>query len=431
MEIEEKRVGAMLTAAFAMLALTAQAADWPQWRGPNRDGHSPDTGLLRSWPEGGPPLAWQVDGIGAGYSSVSVAGDHIYTMGDLDDGQYVFALKRADGQLDWKAKIGPVWADGYGGSRSTPTVDGDSVYALGTEGDLVAFARATGEERWRRSLPVDFAGVQMAAKGTYTWKYSESVLVDGGQVVATPGARAAALVALDKRTGEEKWRAAVPAAGDDGLDGAGYSSIVVSEACGVRQYVQLAGPGLLGIEAATGRYLWGYSRVANKVANIATPIVHESFVFASTGYGTGSALLELTCQEGGVDAKEVYFLEPDTMQNHHGGLILHEGYIYSGTGHNKGFPLAVDLATGEVAWGPIRNAGKDSAAVAFADGRLYYRYQNGLMVLVAASPKAYEELGSFMIPNVVKESWAHPVVAGRHLYLREQGTLYSYDVSAN
>jgi len=197
----------------------------------------------------------------------------------------------------------------------------------------------------------------------------------------------------------------------------------------VRQYVQLLGRGVVGIDAATGKYLWGYNRVANDVANIPTPIVDGSRVFVSTGYGTGAALLEIVAGESGPTVKEVYFLEADTMQNHHGGMILHDGHVYCGTAHNKGFPLCVELATGKVAWGPERNAGKGSAAVAYADGRLYFRYQDGLVVLVEAASDGYHEHGSFLIPEVKHPSWSHPVISGGKLYLREQDRLLCYDVS--
>ncbi len=301
---------------------------------------------------------------------------------------------------------------------------------VSTDGDVVCLAADSGERHWSRSLPAEFGGRLMKAMGTYDWKFAESPLVDGDKVIVTPGASDAALVALDKTSGEELWRAAIPELGEAGTDGAGYSSVVVSEAGGIRQYVQLLGRGLIGVEAASGRFLWGYNRVANKVANIATPLVEGDLIFASTGYGTGAALLRLAATGNGISVEEVYFLDADTFQNHHGGLILHQGHVYTGTGHNKGFPIAVALATGEVAWGPIRNDGSNSAAIAYADGRIYLRDQNGLMILVEATPDEYRERGSFMIPEVEKESWAHPVVAGGRLYLREQDTLYVYDVKA-
>jgi outer membrane protein assembly factor BamB len=419
-------VCAATTAGAIALAAPAppRAGEWPQWRGPNRDGLSRDTGLLSSWGPSGPPLAWKANGLGVGFSSVAVAGGRIYTMGDRGGVQSIVALGQADGRAVWSARVGPTWDDQMGGPRGTPTVDGDAVYAVGTEGDLVCVEAASGRERWRKSLPRDFGGRMMSM-----WKFSESPLVDGDRVVVTPGGPAAYMVALDKRTGRELWRTPAPPSGPRGREGAGYSSVVVSSGGGVRQYVQLGGRGLLGVRASDGKLLWSYNRVANDVANIPTPIVKDDLVFASTGYQAGSVLLRLVASAGSVEAREVYFLEARTLQNHHGGLVLVGDHVYGGHGHNRGFPIAVELATGKVAWGgDIRNAGSGSAAVTYADGHLYFRYQNGIVMLIEATPAAYREKGSFTIPNVSQPSWPHPVITGGKLYLREQDTLYVYDV---
>jgi len=423
-------VALVLLVVLSSVTLPVGAADWPQWRGPDRDGKSAETGLLQEWPESGPPVAWKASGIGAGYSSVSVAQGRIFTMGDLADGQYVFALAEKDGSPLWKTRVGVVHEHKYPGPRCTPTVDGDRIYVMTTEGDVISLEAATGKELWRRSLPEDFDGYLMKAMGSYEWKFSESPLVDGDHVVVTPGHHAAMMVALDKKSGEEIWRTAGRPLGERGADGAGYSSAIVSEAAGTRQYIQLVGRGLIGVDAESGKMLWGYNRVASDIANISMPIVTGERVFASAGYGTGAGLLEIGKGEGGYEAKEIYFLEADTLQNHHGGLILHDGTLYTGTGHNKGFPIAVDFATGKVAWGPERNDGTDSAAVSYADGRLYFRYQNGVMILVEANAEAYRERGSFLIPDVVKQSWPHPVIANGKLLLREQDDLHCYDITA-
>ncbi len=423
---------ATATALLAALSLNPLTADdWPQWRGPNRDGRSAETGLLQSWPESGPPLAWRASGLGAGYSSLAVAGGRIYTLGDFEDGQHALALDREGGALLWKTRIGPSWDDHYLGPRSTPTVDGERVYVMSTEGEIICLKAADGGEVWRRSLPGDFGSHMMQAMGTTDWKYAESPLVDGDRVIVTPGITAAALVALDKMTGAEIWKAPIRRIGSQGAYGAAYSSVVISNGGGVKQYVQLIGRGVIGIEAESGKYLWGYNRVANDIANIPTPLVHGDYVFTSSGYDTGSALLKLSAAaEGGVDVEEVYFLDPKTMQNHHGGLILHAGHVYTGTGHNKGFPVAVRLEDGAVAWGPERNRGQSSAAISYADGRIYFRYQDGRMILVEATPEAYREHGTFEIPDVERESWSHPVISGGKLYLREQDNLFAYDIRA-
>ena len=420
------RTASTFLLASALATVPAHATDWPGWRGPGRDAVSTETGLLREWGPDGPPLAWKASGIGAGFSSVAVVGGRIYTMGDEDGEQYVFALARPGGKLLWKAPVGPPHDDGRGGPRSTPVVDADRVFALGTEGDVVCLEVATGKEIWRRSLPHDFGGQMMSR-----WKWSESPLVDGDRLIVTPGAEGAALVALEKATGKEVWRAAVPELGPAGADGAAYSAAVVSNGAGVKQYVQLLGRGLVGIRAADGKYLWGYNRVANRVANVATPIVRGNFVFASTGYQTGSVLLELAPSGGGVSAREVYFLDSKTLQNHHGGLVLVGDHVYGGHGHNNGFPIAVDLATGKVAWGgDIRNAGTGSAAVLYADQRFYFRYESGVILLIAASPDGYAEKGALTVPGVRDPSWAHLAIADGHLYVREQDALYCYDLRA-
>ena len=422
-----RRALGLLTAASAVAAITvgpARAGDWPGWRGPARDAISTESGLLQEWPAAGPPLAWKATGMGMGFSSLAVVGDRLYTIGDRDGAQQVLALDRADGKVVWSAKIGDPWVDEYGGGRATPTVDGELLYAIGTGGNLVCLETATGKERWRKSLPKDYRGSMMSS-----WKWSESPLVDGNLLVFTPGARDAALVAVDKKTGETAWKTAIPDLGPKGTDGAGYSSIVVSNAVGVKQYVQLLGRGLVGVRASDGKFLWGYNKVANEVANISTPVVRANFVFASTGYGTGSALVELSKQGDALQAKELYFLPAGTFQNHHGGFVLVGNYLYAGHGQSKGFPICLDLVTGKVAWGgDIRNAGTGSAAVLYADGRLYYRYQNGVVLLIEATPQGYHEKGSFTIPDVKKPSWSHLVVADGKLYVREQDTLYCYDV---
>ena len=403
----------------------SNVGDWPQWRGPNRDAISKDTGLLKEWKPGGPRLVYQRRALGSGFSSVSLANGRIFTMGDLDGSQHVIALDQASGELLWLAQVGGTHQADYAGPRGTPTTDGELLYAIGTDGNLVCLEAATGKERWRRNMERDLGGQMMSG-----WRWSESPLVDGERVLVTPGARDAAIVALDKKTGKEIWRAAVPELGSKGRDGAAYSSIVISEGAGVKQYVQLLGRGVVGVRASDGKFLWGNNSVANGTANIATPVVKGDYVFASTGYQTGSVLLKLQKQGDGVQASEVYFLDNRTFQNHHGGFVLVGDHIYGGHGHRNGFPIAIEFATGKVVWGGegTRAEGRGSAAVAYADGHVYMRYEDGVVILVEATPTGYKPKGSFTIPNVTRPSWPHPVVAGGRLYLREQDTLYVYDV---
>jgi outer membrane protein assembly factor BamB len=397
---------------------------WPQWRGPNRDGISTETGLLTAWPQGGPRRVVAATGLGEGFAGVAVAEGRVLTMGDRRDGQYVIALDERSGQAIWATRVGGRHQADYNGPRATPTIDGALTYAMSTDGDLVCLETATGRERWRRNLPRDYRSPEP------NWRYAESPLVDGDRVLVAPGAREAAIVALNKDTGQEIWRSAMPALGPGGIDGPEYSSIVVSNGGGVKQYVRLVGRGVIGVRASDGRFLWGYNRVANSTANISTPLVRDNFIFASTGYQTGGALLEILPDgPDGASARERYFLEARTFQNHHGGMVLVGDYIYAGTGHRMGIPICLEFATGRVAWGGnIRNAGLGSAALTAADGHIYFRYENGVMLLIEATPEGYREKGTFQIPNVQQPSWAHPVIAGGRLYLREQDVLHVYDV---
>ncbi len=231
------------------------------------------------------------------------------------------------------------------------------------------------------------------------WGYSESPLVDGGKLVCTPGGPDAGIVALDKKSGSEIWRVAIPPLGDRGGDGAAYSSIVISHGAGVKQYVQLLGRGVVGIEADAGKFLWGYNPVANPTANIPTPLVHDNYVFCSTGYGTGAALLELKPADDGVQADEIYFLKPKELQNHHGGMVMIGDYVYLGHGHNRCEPTCLEWKTGKIVWRQTHGSGTGTGHVTYADGELYFRYENGVMSLVVATPKEYEERGTFKIPR--------------------------------
>lgn len=405
---------------MAGLTLTAFASggDWPSWRGPNRDGISKETGLLASWDEGGPPLVWKAQGLGGGYASVIVVKGRIFTTGTEQGQTTVVALDLKSGKKLWSAPVGS-----GGGPNCTPTYDDGLVYALSKKGDLVCLDAETGDLKWRKNFPRDFGGKMMSG-----WGYSESPLIDGDRLICTPGAKDAAMAALNKKTGETIWKTSIDDLGRRGRDGAGYSSIVVAEVGKIRQYVQLMGRGLIAVNAKDGRFLWNYNRIANGTANIPTPIVKDNFVFCSSGYGAGAALLKLTAKGDGVEAEEVYFQPGNKLQNHHGGMICVGDYIYFGHGHNKGFPICVNMLSGKVAWFKGRGPGSGSAAIVYAEGRLYFRYQSGDMALIEATPEGYREHGTFKIPKSSGPSWPHPVVSGGKLFLRAQDVLFCYDI---
>ena len=420
---------AVVTALLASAACAdaaerlAASGDWPQWRGPNRSGISSETGLLQDWNQQKPELLWTAEGLGGGYASVSVAGGKIFTTGNLEEGQSVTAIDARDGKLLWSTTLTAAPPKhGYEGSRSTPTVDGDRLYLVTSDGSLVCLSAADGQVVWQKSFKDEWKGRMMSG-----WGFSESPLVDGDKVVCTPGGPDAMLVAVDKLDGREIWRSAVPDFGKG--KGAGYSSIVISEGAGVRQYVQLVGQGVIGVRADDGKFLWGYAGVANGTANIPTPIVSGNYVFASTGYNTGSALLELSRDGDGVKAEQKYFLDAKTLQNKHGGMVLVKDHVYCGHGNGTGLPICVELATGKIAWGGNeRGPGRGEAAVVYADGHIIYRFQDGVVALVEATPEEYRLKGSFTPAYQEGKSWAHPVVAGGRLYLREQNKLMCYDL---
>jgi len=418
--LAQPKSAAKTKAAEDPAAAEAAPGDWPRWRGPRGDGISLESGLLDRWPQGGPPLAWRTKGLGSGYSTVAVVGSKIFTMGAQSGSNYLLCLSREDGSLLWKTAVG-----GGGGPNSTPTVDGELVYGLGLDGDLACCRVEDGSLVWSKNYERDLHGQMMSS-----WGYSESVLVDGDKVVCTPGGDEALVAALDKRTGNTIWRCAVrqDELGRRGLNGAGYASLVVSTAGGVRQYVTLVGRGLVGVDAQKGTLLWSYNGVANSTANIPTPLIDGDYVFASSGYQTGAALVKLNKARQGFRVQEIYFLPANKMQNHHGGMILRDGFVYCGTGHNEGFPLCINVRTGKEAWRPGRGPGSGSAAVTYADGHLYFRYEDATLALIEATPTGYKLKSSFKIASHNGESWPHPVIAGGRLYLRDQDELLCYDV---
>ncbi len=411
-------------AAVLCSGSSTRGEDWPQWRGPWRDGVSDETGLMQAWPAGGPQVVWQGAGLGSGYSSVVVGRGRLFTMGRREADVVVTALDAVTGRPVWTRKIGETSRH----PSSTPTLDGDYLYALDPDGDLVCLKAATGDVVWQTSFVDNFAGQMMSGRG-----YGESPLIDGERLICTPGGADAALAALDKLTGNVIWKTQLPELGPRGRDGAGFSSIVVTEAAGLRQYVQLVGRGVIGVDARDGRFLWGYNEIANETANIPTPVVYDEFVFAANGYSAGSVLLKLVASdrtnETGqqVKAEVVYSLSGSQFQNHHGGVVRLGGFLYAGHGNNNGLPTCLELETGRVVW-KRRGPGVGSAAVVYADGQLYFRYQNGTMALIEASERGYNLKGTFEIPGAGGDSWSHPVVANGRLYLREQDKLWAYDL---
>ncbi|MCI0702335.1 MAG: PQQ-like beta-propeller repeat protein [Planctomycetia bacterium] len=420
----------LLACAFLIVA-TAPAADWPQWRGPARTAISNETGLLKTWPKDGPPRVYTVKGLGGGYGSPIVVGGKIYGVGKIDGKECLWCLNEKDGSEMWKKEFAAGSVRNYGeGPRCTPTyhVDpkaGAVIYATGVSGDLACLKADTGEKVWSKNFGKDFGGRMMSG-----WGYSESPLVDGGKLICTPGADKAAIVALNTSTGETIWKAEIPKCG-----GSGYSSPVKAKVGDVSMYITVMGRsgGVVAVNAETGKLLWQYTKIANGTANIPTVIVRDDLVWCSTGYRDGgSALLQMTAGDDTVTVKELKYYD-QKLQNHHGGMVLVGDYVYFGANHGQGYPACVEFKTGEMKYKEEKPAGGGggSAAIAFADGMLYYRYQNGQVVLLEANPEEVKVAGSFKLPELSgKAQWAHPVIANGKLYIRDQDKLHVYNIKA-
>ena len=411
--------------AAGSASMCAPTSDWPQWRGPQRDGISQETGLLKQWPAGGPRLIWQVNDIGDGYSTPAVVGTRIYLMSNRGmDNEFVQALSTEDGKPVWTTRVGnvgnPDQNPPYAKARSTPTVDGELVYALGSDGDLACLEARGGKIRWQKSIRNEFGGQPGE------WAYAESPLVDGDLVVVTPGGAQATMVALNKKTGAVIWKSAVP-----GGDPAGYASAIVVQGGGRKQYVQLLSKGIVGVDAKTGQFLWRHKEAAKGPAQYFTPVGRDGYVYGGA-LGVGGTLVRLKSERGGVAAEQVYFTRG--LPNGIGGAVLVGDYIY-GTEVGQQL-LAVEFTTGKVMW-KAESFGWGS--VAYADGHLYIHGTNGDVILAEATPQGYREKGRFTPPKqpnhkqageYAEMAFAYPVIANGRLYIRDLGTLWAYDIKA-
>jgi outer membrane protein assembly factor BamB len=474
-----------LFSVFAVSVGTTLAGqfDWPQWQGPDRTAVSKETGLLQEWPKEGPPIAWKVTDAGLGYSAPSVANGSLFGMSVNGEDEVVWRRSEADGKIIWVKRVAQAtlqqMPQGNEGPGCTPTIDGERLYIETMGGELVCLQVSDGTVLWQRSFTHEFGG------HVPTWSYRESPLVDGNKVICTPGGDDALLVALNKSTGETIWKSKMPsptpaavatspapapappptnttnaggnapgggsttapgsqAAGGSGRSGrkpggsggagAGYASAIAIDFEGQRQYVQFTAKALVGVAASDGKFLWKYGRAANAAGiNCATPIYQNGEVFCASAYGAGGGLAKLTKEaDGTIQVQEVYLSKK--MQNHHGCMILLDGFLYGANGGNEGGGLVcLNFQTGDVLWNerddPDKRAPKGS--IAFADGRLYYYTEKGTMLLIEPNSKAYTERGRFDPPNrSEKPAWTHPVIANGKLYVRDQDTLICYNIKA-
>ena len=412
----------LLSFAALFVIASLHAADWPQWRGPQRDGLSQEKGLLAEWPKDGPKLVWQRTDIGAGYSTPAVVGERIYVLSNEGtDDEFVQALDAKDGSRVWKTHLGkagnPEQKPNYAGSRSTPTVEGDVLFALGSDGDLACVETAKGTVRWQKNLRTEFGGKPGI------WAYSESPLVDGDKVICSPGG-SNAIVALNKKDGSVIWKCAVP-----GGDNASYASPIVVEAGGVKQYVQLLEQGLVGVDAKTGAFLWRYDKALSIYkATIPSPVAKGDLVYTGGAGKGGGAVRIKKGDDGKIVAEQIYF--SPKLPTAIGGAVLVGDLLFGTTGKAM---LCSDFKTGEVKW--EENA-LGAASLCVADGRLYLHGENGDVALAEPTAEGYREKGRFTPPaqpkrlSQMEKAWAYPVVANGKLYIRDQASLWCYEVKA-
>jgi len=406
-----------LISVFGSLMLISNfvnAEDWTQWRGTHRDGKSSEKGLLATWPDGGPKLQWQAKNLGSGYSTPSVVGDQLYVLSNQgNEKEEVLAISISDGHKIWSTAIGKVGANQgpqYPGARATPTVNGDFVYALGSDGDLVCLDTKSGQKKWAKNLRSDFSGVPGM------WAYSESPLIDDDVLICSPGGNASTVVALQKSTGATVWKSPIAEG-----DAASYASPIVAEIEGVKQYILYLGKGVVGLKADTGELLWRFSKTSDAQANIATPIVKDNLVYSAASR-VGGGLAQVTGTKG--DPKEVYFAK--SLPAGMGGSVLIDGYLFGSIGSTI---ACVDFLTGAIKW---QDRGIGAASVCFADGRLYLHGESNELTMIAATPDGYKSLGKCTPPNSSdrgkSKAWTHPVISNGRLYIRDQGDIWCYDV---
>ncbi len=388
--------------------LTAsQIYEWPCWRGPNRDGKSSDTGLLKEWPAGGPELLWKADGLGEGYSTVAVSGGSVYTTGDVG-GELLLSAFDMNGRLIWKVPIDKAWTKDRPGARATPTIDGDRAYLLSGNGIIACSNAKTGSLHWTKDL-------KSLGGEPSTWGYAESVLIYKNLAIVKAGGDNC-IVAFDKVSGNTIWQSKNYKAGPE------YSSCVSFIYNQIPMIAAGTREGLVCISPDTGDVLWSDDWCRNNVASCPDPVYADGYVFWANGYGKGGICLKLNTVNGKVSAQQAWTTK--NMVCHHGGYIIHEGYIYGN--HNDGWSC-LELKTGQLMWHE-KAVGKGS--LCFADGMLYLFGENdGNAALATCSPTGLEIKGRVTVRGS-GTSWAHPVVIGGRLYLRYADNLYCFNVKA-
>ena len=410
----------MVVAILILTGMDSYAQNWPQWQGVNRDGISQETGLNLDWTTKKPPLAWTFRQAGMGYSSPTIVGTTLYCQGALDEKGFAYALDAQTGTLKWKQELGPERVeDRESAPRGAITVDGDKLYLIRGIGQIHCLSAADGKVLWQKDFKKDFNGVLMSR-----WGFSESPLVDGNLVICTPGGADGTMIALDKNTGTVVWRT------KELKDQAAYSSPIVADVDGVRQYIQLTSNSVVGIAAKDGKQLWKVDVPGFRTAVIPTPIYKDNMVYATSGYNAGCICIKLT-KSGDTFTTETVYANRN-MVNQHGGVVLINGYIY-GYSDPSGW-VCQNFKTGETVWNQRNNEVAKGAVLGVNDRLILQNERNGLLTVVAASPDGWKEFGRMNFPERTQIStvdnsvWPHPVIANGKLYVRDHDLLFCFDL---
>ena len=405
----------VLLAAACPAMADRPAEDWPQFHGPRRDNLSRDTGLLKTWPEDGPELAWKTDGIGHGWSTVSIVGDRIYTAGNTEDDTIITALD-ADGKIVWQQKNGPAYDKQFPGARGTPTLDEGRLYHLNGDGDVACLDASSGKPLWSVNILDRFQGRNLR------WGLAESVTIDGEKLICCPGGEEIGIVALDKTTGQTIWTCRGT------RDMPGYASGIIVDYQGLRQFVTSMSGSAVGVELETGRLLWQYEQPAPYDVNAATPVYRQGHVAISSTWGKGTTLLKLNVKGRDCSVEKIWHTPEFDIE--HGGFVLVEGHLYgmADGNHKRRHWACVDWKTGEIRY-DAKGPGKKSGATSYADGMLYLLGDDRVVALVPATPDGFHIASRFELPKGPEgPTWAHPVIHGGQLYLRHSNWLYAYRV---
>jgi outer membrane protein assembly factor BamB len=387
------------------------ARAWPQWRGPRRDGISRETGLLPSWPVGGPRLLWKVDGLGTGWSSPIVVDRRLYLTGDVGDDLLIFAFD-SDGAPLWRTKNGRAWKGPYPGARACCAFSKGRLYHMNAHGRVACLDATSGNELWAVDILDRFDASNI------TWALSECLLVDGPRVIVTPGGRKALMAALDTQTGQPVWTTEPL-----GADRTSHCSPILLRYAGRRLIVNCSSAHGFGVDADTGELLWTVPLRNEFGVNVATPVYGSGSVFFVTPYAEHGRLYRLRASAQGIAAEHVWTCPLDTVT---GGAVLLGGTLFAAGYKRSKWWFGIDWRTGRTL---CQLKGLTTGAAIYADGRLYVLDESGTVGLLKPGPGTLEIVSRFRLSaQPLHDAWAHPVLCNGRLYLRYHGTLWCYDV---